>query len=192
MIETHAWDELLVEDNEEDGSADEASPSSSTVRFEDRLKRKSAAGLSHYLARSRKNRNVSLTMESYADVFKGLNREQEISMIRGGGGGCAVTCATHGGEVITFPIAHSTSASYQPTPLPPPRDPYPMNISGTRGSTEAFVGGARARVSGMEGGLARNPTVTRAQKGCMNKGTGVYVWPPGVVGNLKAVAPRFT
>ena len=73
-----------MEDNEEDGSADDASPSSSTVRFEDRLKRKGAAGLSHYLVRSRKNRNnVYLTMESYADVFKGLNREQDFSMIPG-------------------------------------------------------------------------------------------------------------
>ena len=67
---------------------------------------------------------------------------------------------------MTFPIAHSTSDSCQPNPLPPPRYPYPMDISRTRGSTETCVPGARARDSGMGGGgVASNPNVTRAQRG---------------------------
>ena len=48
LVETPVRDQLLVEDNEEDGSADDASPSSSVVRFADRLNRMSSAGLSHY------------------------------------------------------------------------------------------------------------------------------------------------
>ena len=70
-------------------------------------------------------------MESHANVYINLlNREQGISMIPGGGGGCAVTCATHSGGLTTFSIAHPTSDPCQPTPPQPPRKLYPRNIPG--------------------------------------------------------------
>ena len=59
MIETHVRDQLLVKDNEDDGSTDDALPSSSAVRYADRLNRKSAAGLLHYWVQSRENTIVS-------------------------------------------------------------------------------------------------------------------------------------
>ena len=59
-----------------------------------------------------------------------------------------------------------------------------------------FNGGMRSRSEGkrFRDGVERDREESKGNegaKGRVDRGTDVYVWPPDVIGNLKAVAPRF-